>query len=390
MKPRKSHFSTIFLIWLIFIGLIHDSTQAKSSVAVCVSGHMARWLPEFLLTGLIEPNSRFFNFYLFFNLEYINTRNISALFQKQGEYNFGPSAVNFWNSADLFRSLHMMYRSKSSQIASIEFRPRKKLVTWKKQLKRALNRISQFADNQQIILNLYAHQMACAEQIELFEEHSNLTMDYIVLTREDLYFIKPLYLQDVLPRTFPKDIATTIMRSPLLNQTNKDYDYCHLNTKNCLNWGGVEMRFEIFDRRNIDIIRNRLKFYLTLYNPKYSVFNPESFERHQLHTYGLNYCEFPPDYFPVIPARYVPFANKPPVDVSADRNLPLPATKICITPLEVRDNCFPAGTEPYLKSFTCDKFLNTSNASQNNTILESKPPTSPQESTLNLLFNTRH
>jgi hypothetical protein len=339
----------MMIVFCVLFSLLYSISSA-ANIGVCISGHIVRWLPRSLLTNLIAPNPHH-KFHLFINLEHFSSGDISTLFQKQQDLTFTPSPVVDMSARNLFLAVHQLYDTNNSQVISLEFQPRKTHQSWVQWMGQPLDRITQFKDNQEIILNLYSHQVSCADQILLHEETTHNKMDYIIFTREDIYLLKPFNLDDVLPGPRVNLNPSDIHRSPHNDASSPEYDYCHLVTKDCLSWQGVEMRFEITERKDLFLLRDRIKFYRSLYQANTQVWNPEQFEKFQLHSHNLNYCEVRPTRLPAVPVRAVaPLEN--------NKNSPVkegefPEIEICIVSLELRESCYPPEFEGFLKNITC-------------------------------------
>ncbi len=89
---------------------------------------------------------------------------------------------------------------------------------------------------------MYSYQVNCAQRITFTESLRGIHYPYIISTREDAYFFNPM------------DFAHLIHT---FNQRQ-----CNIMTKDCLSWGGLNMRFQLLDHDSaIAFLSQRLSFY---------------------------------------------------------------------------------------------------------------------------------
>jgi hypothetical protein len=349
------------------VSLINSQTSPANikNIAICISGQVARWIPESILENLIKPNQKGnnpnstydYHFHLFFNIQYSSDKS-STIFSTNSALVFPSPPLVSKSHSDLLSYITNLYHNQAynAKVGQINFAPPRSLQEWKSiQAKEIGNadRISMYAATQHVVLNLYGHQSRCYHQIEQYEKTENIPIHYVINTREDIYYFKPLYLSNLLENNFShksyihnhRANASAEAKQPLstTSSTVVDAAKCDLIAKNCLKWNGINMRWQLFPRKYAPIILNtRFDYYQLLYNRSETIHNPEMFELAQLKHHGLNVCEYPVDFIPVAAARYV----KPNV--------------YCFIPQEVGDKCQPTGFNPFIRQHLCNRFANDS------------------------------
>jgi hypothetical protein len=361
----------IFLVYFIndinSIGFI-DSNKYK--IGVCISGQLARFLPETTVTHLIHPNSQQFHFTFFLNLQY-STKNSSSIYSTDPDIAFQPSKYLSMKQNDVLHAFHELYDLKeSSSLGSVTFVPPKTLIEWEKNVFRGekADRIVQYADMQHVILNFHEHQVRCYHQIVEYEQLYNSSFDYILSTREDVIYFssvnltylinhfkkskgKPVNAEGASSSTFSSLDGTT--QSVKTEDTKGTSDSqserkCEFISKECLAWAGINMRWQFMTRDVTSLVLgSRLIFYRYLMSSKKTAYNPEQFELAQLNHYEINRCDFVADIIPNIVARHV----------SDDH--------YCFLKPETLDNCVPHANLSYVHQNFCHrvnkKFRNTIN-----------------------------
>jgi hypothetical protein len=359
------------LCLLICFFLLLSYDVSSTQIAICVSGQISRWLPEYLLTGVIQANKDHV-FHLFINLQYHLTDDISSVFTTSSALSFEPTPVNKMKSIELLNYIHSLYSTKNSQIASIEFVPPRTLSDWKKSMALLtsqdsytsssassekegslpdLDRISLYTKKQHAILNLYSHQMRCYEQIKTFEVMNGVKIDYVINTREDIFYFQPIILAKLLPNhqsSNGEQISVT-SREPGASkpysfvQNSLHHSFCDIVVKNCLKWNGTNMRWQLFSRDlSSSILQNRLNYYLYLYKINATFHNPEIFELNQYKHYQLNICEYSVDEIPATAVRYAGSAGSS-----------------CFIAQEIGDRCVPTKFQKFVKENNCNLFINS-------------------------------
>jgi hypothetical protein len=185
-----------------------------------------------------------------------------------------------------------------------------------------LDRIEKYAGQQHTILNMYRQQSECAKSVELLEQYYGARFDYIISTREDTFFFRHVDLRTLLAA---RDGS------------------CGLTARDCLSWGGINMRFQLLGRDvGLPLLRDRIRFYASLFGSENAwgrpmrFFNPEQFEMMAAEVYNVSTCSLSVEQIPVTVARHV-------------RN-----GTFCFPPFEVMKGCFPRGAEALVRSRRCD------------------------------------
>jgi hypothetical protein len=146
------------------------------------------------------------------------------------------------------------------------------------------------------ILNMFLKQQACMHQIEQFEfdtrAHRHLSdhghprnllrfdqtaldnapafeFDYVICTRDDVHFFLPFTIKPVLDFMVINKVDVT--------------------AKNCLAWGGINERFQIYTRKAAALMGERLEYYRSTYITRKFFPNTEYFELQQIIAGGFNF-----------------------------------------------------------------------------------------------------
>ena len=138
---------------------------------------------------------------------------------------------------------------------------------------------------------MYKHHEDCGNQIVQLELLNGFKFDYVISTREDIYFFKPLNLNALISKYMAKRNRA-----------------CDLLTKGCLDFGGLNMRLQFFRRGNDAEIRYMSKvsyFKKMMMKRKIRKFeNPEMFEQHIAEKrLNMTVCKLDVEEFPVTAAR---------------------------------------------------------------------------------------
>ncbi len=79
---------------------------------------------------------------------------------------------------------------------------------------------------------------------------------------------------------------------------------CQFLSKDCLQWSGVNIRFELYDRlTGLAILQSRISYYKYLWMFKRQVYNPESFNLFQVTDLHANICNVNSKILPLTVAR---------------------------------------------------------------------------------------
>ena len=252
---------------LVSVVLLLSSVRCERNttlhqVAVCVAGQVGRWMPQYLMEHFIQPNidssEGNYSFHLFFVLQE-SDRN-QAVAHSSG-IAFSPTPIANLSRADRLRQLRSIYTphslatlsdtsraSESVVIANVSYRQQQPLSHWMELIGDQLRlfRQSNMHTNSPIavnIMNMYANQVVCAEQIEEYERQRGIRFGYVVSTREDAFFFGPARMADLTRNMLP-------------------LGHCHGISKNCLAFGGVNMRLQVYARdAGLLLLSSRFTFF---------------------------------------------------------------------------------------------------------------------------------
>ncbi|RYZ90917.1 MAG: hypothetical protein EOP04_02305, partial [Proteobacteria bacterium] len=215
-------------------------------IAVCVSGQVTRWQPKHLFNGLLLPNPMF-NFYLFYNLQ-LPPNSSANVYSTDPQYSFDVSPLVHRDMAEAATYIQLLYSTMHHiHLASITYTTPQGADYWSAFFhNKPLDRIRDHVHIQTSILNMYAHQPQCIQQILAFEEKHQYKFQYIVNTREDVYFFKKLDLTYLITQIYHPKNDPLYASYPHLtaNRTSK----CDIPFKGCLNFWGFNMRFYVLRR----------------------------------------------------------------------------------------------------------------------------------------------
>lgn len=349
------------LLWwlLLFASFFHLSETHR--IAVCISGQISRWIPDFFYSGMIQANPEHL-FSLFINLQFHTSTNITSVFTTKSQINFQPTPVSELPFSDMLQFVHDLYTTNHSQIVVLDIIPPKTLIEWKKSMKLSLDRIFLYSKKQHAILNLYFHQRRCFDQIKLHEEIQQQAFDYVINTREDIYFFRPIKLDPLFPsHHFSVDDLTSIRRQRDIalptnfTQHSPHHRYCDIVVKDCLSWNGTNMRWQLFSaQQSAMILQKRMNYYRSLYKTKTTFRNPEIFELNQFRHFGLNVCEYSIETIPVAAIRFLGRNKTLPVTVPSIEE---DESQTCFIPQEIGMNCIPVALSNLVKKRNCNNLL---------------------------------
>ena len=117
---------------------------------------------------------------------------------------------------------------------------------------------------------MYKHHEDCGNQIVDLELKYGIKMDYIINTREDIYFFKPL------------NLSALVDKHMTVSSTAKTVQPCDLLTKGCLDFGGLNMRLQFLKggQSGTNYMRKVMHFKAMMQEPKRKFENPEIFEQY--------------------------------------------------------------------------------------------------------------
>ena len=326
MKPSTFIIACSCLLFSLIINVGSCDDNKKTRIAVCVTGQLGRLIPQYLhqLIGFNAAASKAVEFHLFHQLSFgpvvYNTLN--------GYYN---SEYQNLSPHEAVKKLHKFYKpliNNSSLVlhevelinATYSVQDRRKY--WQNIFERVglldrlheyynsffkrgsgqLDRIHLYKREQSYILDMYEKQVKCISQITKWEMKNKVETDYIISTREDLYVFKPFNILELI----------------------KNHHSCDLIAKNCLSWGGINMRFQLYTRlAGTRMLHTRLSFYRYLQNIDVKVSNPEIYEKMQAEWLKLSVCSVSIEDLPIAASR------------------PYSQNASCLILHEYIDNCYP-------------------------------------------------
>jgi hypothetical protein len=288
----------LFLSLIVLIKpLLCDFNQfeiVKSPVAVCISGQSARWQPQHLLEGLIKPNNEQYYFIFFFNIQVDIGNKVDTVFNTDKSNSFSPSLLSTFTNEELISYLKGLYEINGNRVANLETHRFISKEELEKQFNvSSLDRITQHTDVQATILNMYSHQVNCVHQIIQYERKAGLIFEFIISTREDVYFFRPINISSM---------TSNLRRNITTFNSQND---CDILYKGCLNFWGFNMRFYVLTRETgIKFLGNRFSFYKYLYKINKTIENPERFELIEANALGLLGCPLSVERYPVTAVRH--------------------------------------------------------------------------------------
>jgi hypothetical protein len=306
-----------FVLVLVFFQLTHCGPVR---IATCISGQSSRWQPHHIIENLFVPNRGRFHFFLFFNIQN------STVFNTDVGNTFSPSITSRFSYLETVNYINDLLQGSTAVIAQLEFTETISNKTFLRAFDvPALDRITQYTAVQSTILNMYSHQVKCIRQLLKYEAQNNLTFDFIISTREDVFFFRPLNLSTILPG----------LRSNLSDFSSKNK--CDIFFKRCRNFWGFNMRFYILSREvGIKFLGNRFSFYKYLYSINRTIENPERFELSEATALKLIGCPVPVENFPITAIRH--FQNG----------------QLCFVWFEI-DRCVPQDFHEFSRNHMCNE-----------------------------------
>lgn len=158
------------------------------SIAVCVGGQTARFIPE-ALRPLMADNEKV-RFSLFYNLQHKS--KMPPVFNTDGWFFGTPIYHNMPAHHSLVTLQRIFNNTTFGNIDSIQLQYWRPFDadSWQIYLGlKELNIISQFGTSQYTILNMYRYQQKCLRQISSYEDRMRSKFDYVISTREDIFFL---------------------------------------------------------------------------------------------------------------------------------------------------------------------------------------------------------
>eukprot|EP01039_Chlorochromonas_danica_P003573 gene3573-3912_t len=318
-------------LYLLFISFFSVGWVALSTpkIAVCICGQLGRLIVNSTFVHLLQPNPSI-NFTIFYHLQRSYIHNTG--------HTMKPSPYLNFSEQDLRRELEQVYLPTTPHVSlgSILFNHHVTHDEWRTRLNmHKLARIYQrpLLPFQHLILEMYKHHVDCANEIISYED-SSAPFDFVLLLREDLFFFHSLHMQPLLSRmspatsqekyfSFQRSNESSIYSSELYQNlmaastSNLSLDNvsgalssaasesCHVMSKDCLRWGGLNIRFELFTRvAGLSLLQSRISFYKYLEATNSKIYNPERFDLIQMDRLGYKACFAGTTDIPLTVARY--------------------------------------------------------------------------------------
>lgn len=290
--------SMLYFTFVLAISVLIKNTCCFD-IAVCISGQVGRWQPHFFFKDFIDVNVQD-NFFLFFNMQTSNEKN--QVVHSTGSQ-FLVTKMAYMTHDQISTHLHEFIKTRrnNSNFLNITYHTLPEQDHY-------LQNYSQYGDRFQqrnmrlgsrIAVNIhrmYYLQVKCAEQILQYESDHSSKFDYIISTREDIFFFQPMKISNRLPK---------IRQNTSISKPHNSGG-CDLLLKDCLNFGGFNMRLQIFNRQSgITMLLNRLNFFKTMNEKKKKCDNPEGFEKLEAKHYNFIFCPQSVSVFPVTAVRHV-------------------------------------------------------------------------------------
>lgn len=307
-------------------------------VAVCVTGLPSRLQPFSLLSGLHNANPDF-SFHTFYVLQNAEEQYYSSSPEKID----GKSDVSTYAGLDQHAIRQLLEEFAGINRTTVAFMKPQTMEDWQQELHTNgyLNVIWQYDNINDKILNMYEHHVRCAELIVAKEAEIGIPFDYIISAREDAFLFHPLDLHALFAKFFKEQS-------------------CDIVTKDCLAWGGINMRLQILRReKGAKLLASRLAAYKTLLNSGAKVQNPERFEQKQIQEMHLKSCSASISELPVSISRIKKnMSSTDPISVPLN-GAPSTLEPFCFIVEEVRDinnstdHCIPLDNASFVDAHMC-------------------------------------
>ena len=353
--------SRIYFFKLITFFFVSLKISSSVEIAVCITGQTTRLLPRLIIPLFVANRNYHFN--LFYNLQPSKTLSYAT----HPHLKYEPSPYSFLSFEQLKSNITSLYSEFDNVlIKSFIFTPQMSggHEDWKKYLgtEKQLDVISQYSYMQDSVLEMYYKIHLCGTAVEEYSNSTGNVFDFVIQAREDVVFFKDFHLENV----------TNKIRDTAYASSSAS---CDILSKQCLAWGGLNMRFYITNgKKGLKFLSSRISFYkqlitekhvidhekmhrrhmhaqnLSLMNPtarmsfmtalmddmrrERHISNPEQFDLQHAQNLSLEPCFIPVEQYPVAAARHTSNEN------------------YCFIKLEIL-NCVPRGYEAFVESREC-------------------------------------
>ena len=307
----------------------------RPRVAVCVTGMPSRLRPSSLLRHLVDANKHY-TFHIFYVLQ--ETAEVYFTTKAPGEKLPQSSSRMGRMPQDKLRDELMKAGGRQAVKVTVlqptKSRNASQWAAWLGLSDSSLDRITQFTNIQDRVLAEFSHHPRCAASIESQERHDGQRFDYVVRSREDLFFFQPLRIETVWDR----------------------YAHCDIVYKGCLSHGGIGQRLQLLKRdRGLAFLATRFSYYRYMNATGRTHLNPEQFEKGQASWLNLTACAATVNEMPAAAARVV--ANKlcfNVLDAFSVACYKAPCeTLYCRAPDDSAAHCFPKDNLSFVNSHLC-------------------------------------
>lgn len=251
-----------------------------------------------MVEGLLQPNEGHFHFDFYYNLQIPPEGQEHIIYNTDAHMTFEPSNYGKMNKSELVTNLKQVMTSNYSTVVNISFHQLVSLHEVEHSMGHPLNLFEveamRAAKVQATILNMYLHQMRCINQIVDHEKRQGFVYDYVISTREDVYFMRPMNLSYVI----------SVLDEGVDHSTIHSERKCHMVMKECANFFGFNQRMFVYDRKTANItLSNRWNHYRYLLHQNATLINTEIFEKNMAEHYHLRGCPIFIDHFAVTAVR---------------------------------------------------------------------------------------
>ncbi len=298
----------LIMLFQIFILAFLIQVHFCFKIGVCITGMPARFQPHHLLEFFkLNSDNTFHLFYRFQD-------DSSLFFSTKPKFSYSPSIYASYNSSILEENLRDLYSSSNNvRIESIQYTKPKSRKEWLTLMSGNLGAITQFVYQQEKILNMFEKADQCGQDIIKFQNENSIQFDYIIHTREDIYLLKNILLNEVLSK----------------------YPTCDWIGKDCLTWWGLSQRFAIMKPEpGLQFLSKKIGFFESLNRQRRRVYNTESFDLELSKQIGMKTCAVSIEDIPFTAARHTVNGS------------------FCLIPEEI-DRCYPESFEPQLDFKRC-------------------------------------
>lgn len=273
---------------LLLLVLFAPQCPAKSlsRIAVCISGQVGRMIPQYMVDGLFLSNPDY-QFHLFFNLYHApvvyTMKHVPA-----------DTIYQNMTNTEISLSLGQLFSLPNVRVESVIFSEPGTSSVWQQRTRlEDLALFHQFKKDGHVILDMYKHHQECSNQITHFEKTIEEKFTYIISTREDIFFFKPLDISSL--------VAKYMTAGP-------GAEPCQLLTKGCLDFGGLNMRLQLIlrgdDDSSLNYLRKVSRFVEISQRKDKRFLNPESFELYLAEEqYKWKTCKLPIEEYPITACR---------------------------------------------------------------------------------------